>query len=179
MDNDALLAKVHELEQRISKLEAKRSNLTMVLFSGDFDRVMAAFIIANSALAMGKNVTMFVTFWGLDILKKSVIKTEGKNFFEKMIIWMRPKGPKKLSTSKMNFGGIGPMLFQYIMKKRNVQSPKDMIESSLQLGLKVIACQMTMDIMGIKKEDLIDNVEFGGAATFLSNSFNSGTTLFI
>lgn len=179
MEKDALLEKVEELEQRLSKLEEKRSNFTIVLFSGDFDRVMAAFIIANSALAMGKKVTMFVTFWGLDVLKKPVIETKGKNFLEKMIIWMRPKGPQKLRTSKMNFGGIGPILFRHMMKKKNVQSPQSMVENSLEFGLRVVACQMTMDIMGISKEDLIDNVEFGGAATFIGSAFNSGATLFI
>ncbi|RPI37615.1 MAG: hypothetical protein EHM54_02700 [Nitrospiraceae bacterium] len=151
----------------------------MVLFSGDFDKVMAAFIIANGALAMGKEVTMFVTFWGLDALKKPEMGTAGKNFLEKMVTVMRPKGPDKLPTSKMNFGGIGPKLFHYMMGQKNVEPLSSLIDMSREFGLKIIACQMSMDVMGIKKEDLIDDIEVGGVAAFLSESYGSNTTLFV
>ncbi len=151
----------------------------MVLFSGVFDEVFAAFILASSALAMGKKVSLFVTFWGLDAIKKPVMKTAGRQLLEKMILWMRPKGPNKLGTSKMNFGGIGPRLFRYMMGKKNVESLPSLIGMAQEMEIKIIACQMSMDVMGIKKEDLLDGVEVGGVATFLSDSFSSNTTLFI
>ena len=179
MENQELDKTVKELQERVDKLEAKNSKLTMVLFSGDFDKVMAAFIIANGALAMGKEVTIFATFWGLDAIKKPEMGTAGKNILEKMVTWMRPKGPAKLPTSKMNFGGIGPKLFHYMMGKKNVESLSSLIEMSREFGLRIVACQMSMDVMGIKQEDLIDGVEFGGVAVFLSESYGSNTTLFV
>lgn len=179
MEAVELEKKVQELEQRVEALSKKNSNLTMVLFSGDFDRAMAAFIIANGALAMGKEVTMFVTFWGLDVIKKPVLTKADRNFLEKMVLWMRYNGPDKLATSQMNFGGIGPKLFRYMMGKRNVESLPSLISMSAEFGLRIIACQMSMDLMGIKKEDLIDNVELGGVAAFLGSSFDANTTLFI
>jgi peroxiredoxin family protein len=179
VENQVLSSTIQELQERLDKLEAKNSRLTMVLFSGDFDKVMAAFIIANGALAMGKEVTMFVTFWGLDALKKPEMGTAGKNFLEKMVTVMRPKGPDKLPTSKMNFGGIGPKLFHYMMGQKNVEPLSSLIDMSREFGLKIIACQMSMDVMGIKKEDLIDDIEVGGVAAFLSESYGSNTTLFV
>ena len=176
---DVVSAKVIELEERIAKLEDKGNNLTMVLFSGDFDKAFAAFIIANGALAMGKEVTMFVTFWGLDAIKKPSFKTSGRGLLEKMVLWMRPKGPNKLATSKMNFAGIGPKLFRFMMGRKNVESLNSMIEMAQEFGLKIIACQMSMDVMGIKKEDLLDGIEIGGVAAFLNNSYKSNTTLFV
>lgn len=179
MENQELDKTVKELQERVEKLEAKNSKLTMVLFSGDFDKVMAAFIIANGALAMGKEVTIFVTFWGLDAIKKPEMGTAGKNILEKMVTWMRPKGPAKLPTSKMNFGGVGPKLFHYMMGKKNIEPLSSLIEMSREFGLRIVACQMSMDVMGIKQEDLIDGVEFGGVAVFLSESYGSNTTLFV
>lgn len=179
MEQNELAKTVRELETRLAKLEKNSSQLTMVLFSGDFDKVFAAFIIATGALAMGKKVSMFVTFWGLDAIKKPVMKTAGRQLLEKMVLWMRPKGPNKLGTSQMNFGGIGPRLFRYMMGKKNIEPLPSLMEMAREMGIKIIACQMSMDVMGIKKEDLLDGIEFGGVATFLSDSFSSNTTLFI
>lgn len=179
MSNEDIAKRVSEIEQRVEKLEVNRKNLTMVLFSGDFDKVMAAFIIANGALAMGKEVTIFVTFWGLDAIKKPTMHTAGRSFLEKMVLWMRPKGPKKLGTSQMNFAGIGPKLFMYMMGKKKIEPLHSLIDMAMEFGLKIIACQMSMDVMGIKKEDLLDNIEVGGVAAFLSSSYDSNTTLFV
>jgi peroxiredoxin family protein len=179
MEQNELAKTVQELEGRLAKLEKNSSQLTMVLFSGDFDKVFAAFIIATGALAMGKKVSMFVTFWGLDAIKKPVMNTAGRQFLEKMVLWMRPKGALQLGTSRMNFGGIGPRLFRYMMGKKNVEPLQSLIEMAREMGIKIIACQMSMDVMGIKREDLLDGIEYGGAATFLSDSFASNTTLFI
>ena len=179
MENNELSKTVQDLQARVEKIEKKNSNMTMVLFSGDFDKVMAAFIIANGALSMGKEVTLFVTFWGLDAIKKPTLSTKGKTILEKMVLWMRPKDPTKLPTSKMNFAGIGPKLFQYMMGKKNVEPLPSLIEMAMEFGMKVIACQMSMDVMGIRKEDLIDNIEVGGVGAFLGSSYDSNTTLFV
>jgi peroxiredoxin family protein len=178
MDN-TITDKVKELEERLAKLEGNNDSLSMVLFSGDFDKAMAAFIIANGALAMGKEVTIFVTFWGLDVIKKPGFSTSGRGFLEKMVLWMRPKGPEKLATSKMNFGGIGPRLFRFMMGRKNVEQLRSLIEMAQELGVKMVGCQMSMDVMGLKKEDLVDGVEVGGVAAFLNSAYNSQTTLFI
>lgn len=174
-----LAAKVKALEKKVAALESKGGKLTMVLFSGDFDKAMAAFIIANGAIAMGKEVTIFVTFWGLDALKKDNFSTAGRGFLEKMVLWMRPKGPKKLGTSQMNFGGIGPKLFQYMMKQHNVVQLESLISMAQEFGVRIVACQMSVDLMGIKQSDFIDGVEFGGVAAFLGDAYDGQATLFI
>lgn len=179
MDQSDFSSKVRELEARIARLEKNSSQLTMVLFSGNFDQAMAAFIIATGALAMGKDVSLFVTFWGLDVIKKPKLHTAGRKLLEKLILWMRPTGPLELGTSKMNFAGAGPRLFRYMMGKKNVEPLPSLIGMAQEMGIKIIACQMSMDIMGIKKEDLLDGIEVGGVATFLNDSFKSNTTLFI
>jgi len=171
--------KVKELEERLARLETNQGNLTIILFSGDFDKAFAAFIIANGAVAMGKEVTLFVTFWGLDAIKKPAFSTAGRGFLEKMILAMRPKGPQKLPSSKMNFAGIGPKLFRYVMKEKNVEQLHSLIEMAQEFGVRIVGCQMSMDVMGIKKEDLIDGVELGGVATMLSSSYQSNATLFV
>jgi len=179
MTADTVQEKIKELEERLKKVEANRANLTMVLFSGDFDKVMAALIIANGALAMDKKVTIFVTFWGLDVLKKPTMTGAGKNILEKMVTMMRPKGTANLPTSKMNFAGIGPKLFHYMMGKKNIASLQSLLDTSVEFGVKIVACQMSMDVMGIKREDLIDGIEFGGVGAFLGSAFDSNTTLFV
>lgn len=177
--NNAVAEKVKELEERIAALESKDDKLTMVMFNGDFDKAMAAFIIANGAIALGKEVTIFVTFWGLDVLKKSNFSTAGRGFLERMVLAMRPKGPGKIPTSRMNFGGIGPKLFKFMMKQKNVEQLESLMEMAMEFGVRIIACQMTVDLMGLEHSDLIDGVEYGGVAAFLSDSYKSNTTLFL
>lgn len=179
MEDANVLKKVEEFEKRIKKLESKDDNLTMVLFSGEFDKAMAAFIIANGALAMDREVTIFVTFWGLDVIKKPAFSTAGRGFLEKMVLWMRPKGPDKLATSKMNFGGIGPKLFKHMMGQHKVESLRSIMEMAVECGVKIVACQMSMDVMGLKKEDLIEGVEVGGVAAFLGSAYSGDVSLFI
>lgn len=153
---------------------------SMVVFSGDLDKAIASFIIANGAASMGRKVTMFFTFWGLNILRKSE-KTIGlkKNFIEKMFGKMMPRGAKKLGLSKMNMGGAGASMIRNMMKKKNVNSLDELIQSALDNGVKIVACQMSMDLMGIQKEELLDGVELGGVATFLGAAETSDTNLFI
>jgi len=153
---------------------------TMIVFSGDMDKIIASFIIANGALAMGRKMTMFFTFWGLNALKKSKEpKGLKKNIIEKAFGFMLPRGSKKLSLSKMNMAGMGPVMIRDIMKKHNISSVEELIKSAIDSGAKIVACQMTMDLMGIKKEELIDGVEIGGVASMLESSDGSDATLFI
>lgn len=152
---------------------------TMVVFSGDLDKAIASFIIANGAAAMGRKVTMFFTFWGLNILRKPEKVKVSKNFIEKCFGMMMPRGSKKLQLSKMNMGGAGSKMIRGIMKKKNVSSLEEFIDQAKAQGIKLIACQMSMDVMGIKPEELIDGVEIGGVATFLGSAETSDTNLFI
>jgi NADPH-dependent 2,4-dienoyl-CoA reductase/sulfur reductase-like enzyme/peroxiredoxin family protein/TusA-related sulfurtransferase len=156
-----------------------RDQNTLVVFSGDLDKAIASFIIANGSASMGKKVTMFFTFWGLNTLRKAQSTAVKKNFMERMFGWMMPRGSVKLPLSKMNMLGMGPQMIRKIMQQKNVSSLEELIEQAKQLNVQMVACNMTMDIMGIKKEELIDGVEIGGVATFLNAADKSGTTLFI
>jgi CoA-disulfide reductase len=152
---------------------------TMVVFSGDMDKAMASFIIASGAAAMGKPVTMFFTFWGLNILRRSDGPPVNKDLVEKMFGAMMPKGTSQLPLSKMNMGGMGPKMIQYAMKRKNVDSLEKLMQGALAAGVKLVACTMSMDIMGIKPEELIEGVDFGGVATYLGHAEDSGLNLFI
>ena len=153
---------------------------TMVVFSGDLDKAIASFIIANGALAMGRNVTMFFTFWGLNALRKpQKISGLGKNLIEAAFGWMMPRGSRRLSLSRMNMGGIGGILIRGIMKDKNVPALEEMMAAAIQGGAKIVACQMSMDLMGIRREELIDGIEVGGVATYLEASERADNNLFI
>lgn len=152
---------------------------TMVVFSGDLDKALATFIIANGAAAMGRKVTLFFTFWGLNILRRdNKIKVE-KTFIEKMFGKMMPRGSKKLGLSRMNMGGMGAKMIRSVMKQKNVQSLEELMQAAMKNGVRVVACQMSMDVMGIREEELIDGVEVAGVATFLGAAELSDTNLFI
>lgn len=152
---------------------------TIVVFSSDFDKVVAAFVIANGALAMGSEVTLFFTFWGLNVLRKSKPEPIKKNFIEAMFGFMMPRGAEKLSLSRMNMGGMGLRMIKGIMKQKNVASLPELIASAKLAGAKLVACTMSMDLMGIKKEELLDGVEMGGVAMYLDKAENGNVNLFI
>jgi NADPH-dependent 2,4-dienoyl-CoA reductase/sulfur reductase-like enzyme/peroxiredoxin family protein/TusA-related sulfurtransferase/rhodanese-related sulfurtransferase len=152
---------------------------TIVVFSGDFDKAMAAFIIANGAAAMGSRVTMFFTFWGLNLLRKAAAVPVQKTFIEKMFGWMMPRGAEKATLSNMNMGGMGKAMIQMIMRQKNVASISELITSARKAGVRMVACSMSMDLMGIKEEELIDGVEQGGVAMYLNQTDKAGTNLFI
>jgi len=160
-------------------LKGMEKNKTIVVFSGDFDKAMAAFIIANGAAAMGSEVTLFFTFWGLNILRKDAHVPVKKNMIEKMFGMMMPRGAKKLKLSKMNMMGMGTSMMKGIMKGKNAASLPELIESAQKAGVKLIACTMSMDMMGIKKEELIDGVEEGGVAMYLNEAESGNVNLFI
>ena len=151
---------------------------TIVVFSNDLDKALASFIIANGAKASGKDVTMFFTFWGLNILRKSNVNVK-KGFIDKMFGLMMPKGAEKLTLSKMNMGGIGSAMMKWIMKNKNISTLSELIKQAQDSGVKFIACNMSMDVMGIKEEELIDGVEIGGVAKYISESNNANSNLFI
>jgi peroxiredoxin family protein len=159
-------------------LKGKDQN-TFVVFSGDLDKAIAAFIIANGSASMGKKVTMFFTFWGLNMLRQNRRAPVKKTFVERIFGWMMPRGSGKLTLSKMNMLGMGPRMIRGIMRQKNVSSLEELITQAKHFNVRLVACNMTMEIMGIKKEELIDGVEIGGVATFLNAADHSGTTLFI
>ncbi|MBN2689229.1 MAG: FAD-dependent oxidoreductase [Gammaproteobacteria bacterium] len=154
-------------------------NLTIVVFSNDFDKIMAALIIANGAASMGFKVTLFFTFWGLNVLRKSESVKVRKNIIEKMFGIMMPRGANKLILSKLNMLGMGTAMIKGIMRHHKVSSPAELLSSAQQAGIKLIACNMTMDLMGIKAEELVDNVSFAGVATYLDSAGAGGINLFI
>jgi len=158
------------------------SKKTIILFSGDFDRVMAAFIIANGAAAMGDEVTMFFTFWGLNVLRKDgKVSTNGhkKSTLQSMFGRMMPKGTGRLGLSKMNFAGAGAPLMKKVMKQQNAMSLDELVESAREQGVKFVACTLSMDILGFCEEELVDGVEFAGVAAYLGEADEANVNLFI
>lgn len=158
---------------------SKKDGATLVVFSGDLDKAIASFIIATGAASMGKPVTMFFTFWGLNILKRKDKPSVKKDGIEKMFDMMLPSNPSKLPLSKMNMAGMGPAMIKNIMAKNNVDDIDTLIANALKMGVKIIACSMSMDLMGIKHEELIPEVEVGGVATYLASTEDAGLNLFI
>ena len=164
--------------QKQIKQNPVKNTQTIVIFSNDLDKALAAFIIANGAKASGYDVTLFFTFWGLNILRRDNVNIK-KSFLDKMLGFMMPKGADKLTLSKMNMGGIGSIVLKWVMKNRNVLTLKELISQAKANGVKFIACQMSMDIMGIKKEELLDGVEIAGVAKYIAESSISNSNLFI
>ena len=152
---------------------------TFVVFSGDLDKAIASFIMANGAAAMGRSVTMFFTFWGVSVIRRSEKVRVKKSLIGKIFGFMMPRGSKKLGLSRMNFGGIGAKMIRAVMKQNGVSSLEELIQSAQQKGVKFVACQMSMELMGITPEELIDGVELGGVATMLGSTEKSDLTYFI
>lgn len=156
-----------------------QNGTTIVVFSQDLDKAIAAFIIASGAQSMGKKVSLFFTFWGLNILRKPKKVRVHKTFIEKMFGGMMPRGANKLPISNMNMAGLGPKMIKSIMKKKNVDSLQTLMQNAMDMGVKIIACAMSMDIMGIKQEELMDGIEVAGVATYLADTTDSNHNLFI
>ena len=152
---------------------------TLIVFSGELDRALASFIIANGAAAMGQQVTMFFTFWELNVLRRPEAVPVKKNIIEKMFGWMLPRGADRLKLSRLNMGGAGTAMMKAVMKAKNVDPLPRLIKSAQENGVRLIACQMSMDIMGIKPEELIDGVEVGGVATYISAADQARVNLFV
>lgn len=178
-ENKIIRASVQKGVKMSKANNSSGSDKTLVIFSNDLDKALASFIIANGAAATGNPVTMFFTFWGLNILRKHDRPKIKKNLLEKMFGKMMPKGPDMLSLSKMHMFGMGTFMMKYVMKSKNVSTLTELIEQAQDSGVKFIACQMSMDVMGIKPEELISGVEIGGVATYINAAENSDMNLFI
>ena len=171
----------------IEKAEPKSSckmvngadNKTLIVFSDDLDKALASFVIANGAASTGKKVTMFFTFWGLNVIKKRQKPAVSKDIFGKMFGWMLPAHSGKLKLSKMNMGSAGSWMMRLIMKKKHIDSLESLIAQAAENGVEMIACTMSMDVMGVKKEELMDNVTLGGVATYLERAEDANVNLFI
>ena len=152
---------------------------SFILFSDDLDKVLATFVLANGAAATGEKVTIFFTFWGLNAIKKQKKPKVTKDIFGKMFGMMLPGDSRKLKLSKMNMAGIGSKMMRHIMKKKNVESLESLRDMAIANGVEFIACQMSMDVMGVDKEELLDNVTIGGVATYMNRAEDSSLNLFI
>ena len=159
--------------------DSQGNNKNFIVFSGDLDKAIASFIMANAAAAMGRNVSMFFTFWGLNILRKPEKTTVRKDFMGRMFGAMMPRGSQKLGLSKMNMGGMGAKMIRRVMKSKNIDSLEDLIKASQQNGVELVACAMSMDVMGIQQSELMDGVKTGGAAAMLAFAEESDMSLFI
>jgi peroxiredoxin family protein len=156
---------------------------TIILFSGDFDRVMAAFIIANGAAAMGDDVTIFFTFWGLNVLRKDEklpgAPSSKKSTLQSMFGRMMPKGTEHLGLSKMNFAGAGAPLMKKVMKQANAMSLEELVQTAREQDVKFVACTLSMDILGFTEDELMDGIEYAGVAAYLGEADEANVNLFI
>jgi peroxiredoxin family protein len=172
-----------EFRSKIEVLENKTpdNKISMIVFSGDLDKVLASFVIATGSVAMGMEVVMFFTFWGTPVLRDKNKKVGGKDTMGKMFGAMLPKGTCEVKLSKMNMAGMGTAMMKSLMKKKNVASLEQMLEMAEELGVKIYICEMSMDLMGFKREEMIDykNLTFCGVAKFLEEANNSRIQLFI
>ncbi|MBT2255288.1 DsrE/DsrF/DrsH-like family protein [Priestia megaterium] len=157
----------------------QKKRTTIVLFSGDYDKAMAAYIIANGAAAYDHEVTIFHTFWGLNTLRKEEMVPVKKGFLEKMFGKMMPRGADKMGLSKMNFAGIGPKMIKNVMTKHNALTLPQLIEMAQEQDVKLVACTMTMDLLGLQEKELLDNIEYAGVAAYLADAEDGNVNLFI
>ncbi|AYE50237.1 DsrE/DsrF/DrsH-like family protein [Priestia megaterium] len=157
----------------------QKKRTTIVLFSGDYDKAMAAYIIANGAAAYDHEVTIFHTFWGLNALRKEEMVPVKKGFLEKMFGKMMPRGVDKMGLSKMNFAGMGPKMIKNVMKKHNALTLPQLIEMAQEQDVKLVACTMTMDLLGLQEKELLDNIEYAGVAAYLADAEDGNVNLFI
>lgn len=167
------------LSNNEAPLTSVKDNKTIIVFSGDLDKAIASFIIANGAASMGKKVTMFFTFWGLNILRKPEKVTVQKGFMDKMFASMMPRGSKNLGLSRMNMMGMGAKMIRNVMKDKNINSLEELIKAAIDSGVEIVACQMSMDVMGLREEELIDGVKIAGVGYYLGEAEDSNVNLFI
>lgn len=174
--------KIVELNEKISTLQnSRKDQLSIALVSGDLDKILAAMIISLAAAASDTKVKLFFSFWALSALRDKNKKTKGKNFISKMFGFMLPKGKDKLKLSNMNMAGIGPKMIKYLMKKKGVMSLDKMFKEAAEFDIEITICEMSMDLIGFKKEEMIDypNLRYAGAGTFVNEASESSIQLFI
>jgi peroxiredoxin family protein len=173
---DKVWAELEKLKAKTQRIEnARKDQLSIAIISGDMDKIMAGMIISLAAAAMDTKVKLFFSFWALGALRDSKKHPKGKNFISKMFGWMLPNGYNKLKLSKFQMCGMGPWLMKRLMKQQNVLSLEEMFKQAGELGIEITVCEMTMNLMGFKKEEFIDypNLRFAGAATFVSDASES------
>jgi peroxiredoxin family protein len=170
-----------ELEQKIAELSERTpdNRAALVVFSGDLDRVLAAFVIATGAASAGLETSIFFTFWGLSALKKKGTPAAGKGFKQRMFALMTPAGTEHLGTSKLNFFGMGAMMLRSMMKEQGIASLEELMAMARDLGVQMTACTMSMDAMGIAREELVDGLGYAGVATFMADAARARVALFI
>lgn len=176
-----LAEKVNRLERELAEIRDRvpEERATIVVFSGDLDKVLAAFVIATGAAAAGLQTTMFFTFWGLCAIKKPGATAGAKSFKEKMFAAMTPSSSEKLGVSRMNFMGIGARMLRAMMKEKGIASLEELMGVARDLGVKIIACTMSMDAMGVSEKELVEGLEYGGVATYMAEAARSKVTLFV
>ena len=175
-----------QLDLLKSQLNAANSRMpenkvSIIVFSGDLDKALAAFVISTGAVAMGMDVVVFFTFWGTPLLRDKKKKVAGKDAMSKMFGAMLPTGATDTKLSKMNMGGMGTAMMKSLMKKKNINSLEEFIKLAEELGVRIFICEMSMDLMGFKREEMIDyeHLTYGGVAGFLEEAANSKIQLFI
>jgi peroxiredoxin family protein len=179
---DDLARQVEGLKKQVENIKpGAEDKVSIIVFSGDLDKVLSAFVIATGAVAMGMEAVMFFTFWGTPVLRDQKKKAGGKDLMGKMFGFMLPKGRNAIKLSRMNMGGMGTSMMKSLMKKKNVASLDEMLDMAAELGVKIYICEMSMSLMGFKQEEFIDypNLEYVGVATFLEQAKNSKIQLFI
>jgi peroxiredoxin family protein len=185
--DERVSGRLAELDARLDDVVARlnvaappgtRDRASILVFSGDFDHLLSAFIVAVGAVSMGVEVSMYFTFWGLAALKRKTIFA-GKKIEERLLSLILPGGPDGVGTSRLNMFGLGPALFKRMMADKHVETLPGLIAVARELGVKLTACKMTMDVMGIRDDELIEGVEYGGAATYVAEAIESKITLFI
>jgi peroxiredoxin family protein len=173
--------RLEDLEAQVSRLEAsapRADKVTLLIFSGELDKVLAGLMIATTAASMGMGVTVFFTFWGLNVLKERRTYS-GKDIKERMIDMMTPTGPGSMGVSQLNMLGAGRAMLKQMMKEKDVISADELLVIARENGVRLVACSMTMQVMGIKESELTDEIEIAGAASYLVDASRSGCTLFI
>jgi len=169
------------IEARVEKIEAftpRVDQVTLLVFSGELDKVLAGLMIASTAASMGMNVTVFFTFWGINVLKEKR-SFSGKGVKERMIDMMTPTGPGSMGVSQMNMLGAGRTMLKQMMRDKDIVSAEELLDIARDSGVRLVACSMTMQVMGIREEELGSGIEIAGAASYLVDASHSGCTLFI
>jgi len=179
---EELQKQIDALQKKVTRIEKSRKDqLSIAIVSGDMDKILAAMVISLAAAAMDTKVKLFFSFWALSALRDKNKKGKGKDFISTMFGMMLTKGRNKLGLSNMNMAGMGPVMIKMLMKKKNVLSLDEMFKEAGELGIEITVCEMSMDLMGFKKEEFIDypGLRYAGAATFVADAGESAMQLFI
>jgi peroxiredoxin family protein len=170
-----------EMERKLAEVRERTVDdaATIIVFSGDLDKVLAAFVLATGAAAAGLQTSMFFTFWGLAALKKKGAAGGSKNIMEKMFAVMTPSSSESLGTSKMNYFGMGAVMLRKMMKDKQIATLEELMALAREMDIKMIACTMSMDAMGVSQQELQDGLTYGGVATYMADAVRSRVTLFV